>query len=469
MSLKGIAAFLGQHPELQRHFAEIDGNGRYPEISIRQGARPAYLAALRSQRRQPILVLTPRPDDARTLHDQLLTYLGEDAPVFLFPESDVLPFERLAVDSRTTDQRLAALSALGNPQDSENPSLVVASVPAALRCTLSPEIFHPAAAAEPGNLHLTVGQRIPRLDQLLSCWVDLGYRHEPLVESPGCFSHRGGIIDVFPPNCDLPARIELWDDEVETIRSFDPYTQRSVDNLGAVSLIPAREQLPHLADQETMDSLIAQMDSANCRLPVRERFKDDLAEIRRDPDMETLHFYNGLLNRSHLLQFLPPVGLLALDRPGQIEAEALDQEEKYLRMKASRKNGASCPATFLRLTSPGKSFPGSSANGRVPGSTCGGGSPATPTRFSPPPLPITGSWSSSPPTSRPPSGKAVPSWSSVSTPGAVSPKSWSRPRLRQSRLRESKKGNPRSRAGCTWQPAWSTKAGKSPGTPPVPG
>ncbi len=346
MALKGIAAFLGQHPELRRHFEQIDQDGPPAEISVRQGARPAYLAALWSQRRQPTLVLTPRPEDARIFHDQLLTYLGEDAPVFLFPESDVLPFERLAVDSRTTDQRLAALAALSCAGGAYpgNPPLVVASAPAALRRTLAPEIVTPVEW--PGNRHLTVGQRIPRLDDLLASWVDLGYRNEPLVESPGCFSHRGGIIDVFPPDYEMPARIELWDDEVDTIRSFDPYTQRSVADLEAVRLIPAREQLPHLADREMVADLMGRMDLSNCRLPARERFRDDLAEIDRDPDMETLHFYNGLLNRCHLLQFLPAGGLLVLDRAGQIEAEAQEQEEKHWRMKASREERGELPRNF---------------------------------------------------------------------------------------------------------------------------
>ena len=349
MPLQGIATLLGQQPAIRRHWQEIDAPGITPGISLRQGAKPAYLAALWRQRRQPTLVLTPQPEDARRLHDQLLTYLGDDAPVFLFPESDVLPFERLAVDSRTTDQRLAALTALaaatGSPTGtSEDTPLVIASVPAALRRTLSPLLAAPPD--ETGNRRLTVGQRIPRLDHLLSTWVDLGYRNEPSVEAPDCFSHRGGIIDVFPPNYDLPVRIELWDDEIETIRSFDPATQRSVGNLDSVSLIPAREQLPHLAEKAEVDRLIAALDWSDCRLAVQERIKDDLVEITRDPDMETLHFYNGLVNQSHLLQFLPAGGLLVLDRTSQIEAEALEQEEKYLRMRANREERGELPRNF---------------------------------------------------------------------------------------------------------------------------
>jgi transcription-repair coupling factor (superfamily II helicase) len=193
---------------------------------------------------------------------------------------------------------------------------------------------------------LKVGQRIPRTEELLSRWVDLGYRHEPLVESPGTFSQRGGIIDVYPPHYDFPLRIELWDDEIDTIRSFDPYTQRSVEAVEAVDIIPAREQLPNLADRSNVDRLVSQMDLSSCTREVRERIEDDLVYLFSDPDIETLHFYNGLLNHSSLLDYFPSSGLLVLDRIGQLEAEALEQEEKYARMRDNREERGELPRNF---------------------------------------------------------------------------------------------------------------------------
>ena len=120
MPLNGILAALAQHSGFTQHFAQIGLNLKNehkngyqpPEIAVRLGARPAYLAALWQKFQKPLLVLSPRPEDARRLHDQLLTYLGESSPVYLLPESEVLPFERLAVDSRTSNERLEALSVL---------------------------------------------------------------------------------------------------------------------------------------------------------------------------------------------------------------------------------------------------------------------------------------------------------------------------------------------------------------------
>ena len=84
-----------------------------------------------------MLVVTPRPDDARRLHDQLLTYLGEDQPIHLLPEPEVLPYERLAVDANTTNQRLTALAALATSSkiasdEAEAYPLVVCSVGSSL-------------------------------------------------------------------------------------------------------------------------------------------------------------------------------------------------------------------------------------------------------------------------------------------------------------------------------------------------
>ncbi|MDA0734987.1 MAG: transcription-repair coupling factor [Chloroflexi bacterium] len=301
-----------------------------------------------------MLVLTPRPEDARRLHDQILTYVGDDELVYLLPEPEVLPFERLAVDARTSNQRLAALSALAGAstdKSGKEKPLVIASLSAAYRRILPPSLVSATGVSATGSgsdsrVSLKMGQRIPKLDELLTHWVNLGYRHEPLVESPGCFSQRGGIIDVFPPHYDLPVRIELWDDEIDTIRSFDPYTQRSIGEVESVFLIPAREQLPNLADRAAVDRQIAAMDLAGCTKEVKERIEEDLVDLFRDPDIETLHFYNGLLNSSNLLEYLPEDGLLVLDRWSQIEVEAQEQEEKYFRMRSSREERGELPRNF---------------------------------------------------------------------------------------------------------------------------
>ena len=257
------------------------------------------------------------------------------------------------MDSRTVNQRLVALSALAGWEAClENPPLVIASVTAALRYTLSPGVFEYPVWEGDSPTRVRVGQRINSTERLLAGWVNLGYRHEPVVEDPGCFSLRGGIIDVFPPHASMPYRLELWDDEVDTIRCFDPYTQRSITNPNGASspaqveIMPAREQLPGLADRPSVEQRVAEMDFSHCTAWTRERFEDELVELFSAPNIETLSFYNGLLNRHNLLDYLPADGLLVLDRENQIETEAQDLEEKFFRMRESRGARGELPANF---------------------------------------------------------------------------------------------------------------------------
>ena len=112
MPLKGVLSTVNNHPGFSSLVEGIGGEGPPLQITARQGAAPVYIGALWEHHKVPMLVITPRPEDARRIHDQLLTYLGEDEPVYLLPEPEVLPFERLAVDANTSNQRLEALAAL---------------------------------------------------------------------------------------------------------------------------------------------------------------------------------------------------------------------------------------------------------------------------------------------------------------------------------------------------------------------
>ena len=378
MSLNGILDLLERHPQFCRSLDQAV-SGETGTATVRQGARPAFIASLARRSPGPLLVIAPRPEDARRLHDQLLSWMGEDAPVHLLPEPEVLPFERLAVDANTGNQRLAALAALASagqvdcsdssvlrqaPDERSGrgtggeccpPPLVVCSIGSALLYTAPPGLMAgrlPSTNAPVGREDkpgLRVGDRV-RLDEVLPRWVALGYRHEPVVDSPGAFSHRGGILDIFPPDCELPLRIELFDDEIDTIRRFDPLTQRSVGPAEEVRPIPAREQLPELAGAETLAARAAAMDFSRCSAAVRERMEEELRSLT-DPGVpetnpETLSLYSGLVNRTPLLDYLGPNATVLLERGGRVEAEASELEERFQRMRTAREERGELPGNF---------------------------------------------------------------------------------------------------------------------------
>ncbi len=350
MALTGLLSLLGAQPWLQRHLRNLTQPNAQASLTVNADHQPVYLAALWQLRQRPVLVVSPRLDDARRLYDQLLTYLGDDAPVFLLPEPEVLPFERLAVDARTGNQRLAALAALANaaqhPGDG-TPPLVVASVSAALRLTLPPSLTlgcHPddAGAGRP----LVKGARIPSIDDTLAAWVQLGYRREPQVETPGTFSLRGGILDVYPPNAELPCRIELWDDEIDTIRLFDPETQRSIDTADAVNVIAAAEQLTDLCDPNVFEQRRSRIDLSACSGSAVARFQEELSELLTVPNPEILSFYNGLLNSHTLADYVPGDAIVVFDRPARLAGEAEEQDARYEQQRANRQSRGELPYGF---------------------------------------------------------------------------------------------------------------------------
>ena len=350
MALTGLLSLIGAQPWVQRHLRDLGRPKAQATLAMDTDHQALYVAALWRLQQRPVLLIAPRLEDARRRHDQILAYLGDDVPVRLLPEPEVLPFERLAVDARTGNQRLAALGALaawGQPgADAAAPPLVVASTAAALRLTLPPSLAlgrHPAVAGGP---RLSKGSRIPAMDALLAAWVQLGYRREPQVEAPGSFSLRGGILDVFPPDAELPFRIELWDDEVDTIRVFDPETQRSIADAEGVSVIAAGEQLPDLCDAGRLELLRSRIDLSPCNAVAVARFQEELGALLTSPNPETLSFYNGLLNSHTLADYLPADAIVVMDRPARLAGEAEELEAKYEQQRANRQNRGELPYGF---------------------------------------------------------------------------------------------------------------------------
>ena len=347
MSLKGLFQLLDSHPAYRVLLDGMKSGQRVHQASVLDSARPYLVGAVWHHLRIPILVIVPRPEDARRLHDQILSYIGEESPVYLFPEPEVLPFERLVADSATNNQRMLVLASLRRAQhtvsadggESNQPPLVVASTSAALRRTLLPEAL--AAASHT----LEVGARM-RLSDMFSRWIDLGYAREEGVEVPGTFDNKGGIVDVYSPSAPLPARIEFLGDEIESIRLFDPVTQRSIRNVQSADIIPAREVVPSLSDKNRVSQFIANMDFTRCTTSTSERFQEELAALFSGEQVEELPFYSGLLNPGCLIDHLPPGGYLVLDRDGQIESEALELNERAEEIRRAREGRGEIPGNF---------------------------------------------------------------------------------------------------------------------------
>ena len=307
--LSGLAKLLIDLPQFQRLAAQLSAGQTEESMSILQSAKALLLGALWHELRVPVLVVTPHPDDARRLYDRLLDYWGEDAPVYHFAELEALPFERLTPDTATTHQRLRALAALAGAYSEEHPPLVVTSASGVALKTLLPEAFQ----LKDGHSVLRRGDRVS-MEALLIRWAALGYRMDSATEVPGTMSRRGGIVDVFPPGDALPVRLEFWGDVLESLRTFDPGTQRSVEPVEQVTLLPAQELLPTLADHQRVEQAIRNLDFSWCASRVWDRMEEEISLLLTGQEVEDAGLYTGFFNDASVLDFLPAQGLLVLDQ-----------------------------------------------------------------------------------------------------------------------------------------------------------
>lgn len=268
----------------------------------------ALLAALARDSERPLVMVVDRPDRALALLEELMLW-APGLNLQHFAEPNPLPYERSAWGPRTRMQRLQALSALVTAEQGGRAPVVVTSVRGLLTRTLPPREFRLSSRV------LRVGTTV-KVNQLLAGWLGSGYSAETVVTAPGQFSRRGGIIDVWPPTDLYPVRVELFGDEIEHIRRFDPATQRSGDGVERVVLPLAREALPKagpnaaaaLAGQPVVD------------LDVREEI-ETLGQGAAFPNLE---YYLPWLYRgeSGLLDYLPENALVVVDDPEMTAATA---------------------------------------------------------------------------------------------------------------------------------------------------
>ncbi|MGD1120166.1 MAG: transcription-repair coupling factor [Dehalococcoidales bacterium] len=296
---------------------------------VLDAARSYLAAALYENLQVPVLMVTAQPEHARKLHEQLSGWCG-GGRIMLFPEHDVLPYERISPDTSTAKERVQVLSALAGDESEPGevmPPLVVASAAALISRTASHAEFTAARQV------ITLGMNIPPF-KLLATLEAMGYRLENTVDAAGMMSHRGGIIDIFPPTFELPVRLEFFGDAVDSIRTFDPATQRSVGKIPSLTVGPATELLaPRRMDKQSLEDVLTTLDLKGCTADVREQYRQDKEMFLAGQLTREAQFYAPLFNSGRLLDYLPPGGLLVLDEPSFIEqvAEELDAEAAQMR------------------------------------------------------------------------------------------------------------------------------------------
>ncbi|MCL5994901.1 MAG: transcription-repair coupling factor [Chloroflexi bacterium] len=253
MSLFGIIAPILRTPEFQHLAGAIRARSLDPArgLGIPRAARAVLIAALQHELRRPIVYVTASVETSRSTSDALRALLltGADmtaangvATILRFIEPNTAFYDTVAPVMDVILQRSVVLAALSsNLAGWKDPSGLVAPV-----VVTSPRaLMHPS----PPPAQFTAANRVLRRDQSIALeptiaqWVSVGYESESVVERIGAFSRRGGIIDVWSPALALPARIELFGNQIESIRLFDPGTQRSGEMIERLVVTPL-ESIP---------------------------------------------------------------------------------------------------------------------------------------------------------------------------------------------------------------------------------
>ncbi|MBC2705503.1 transcription-repair coupling factor [Desulfobacula sp.] len=292
-------------------------------ITPTDGSHKAYLTAqLFKDAKVPIVVILKDTKRALCFIDDFSFFLPDkkDQLVF-FPGYHILPFKSLSYHRETSTNRLAALSKIMN--STSEPLIIVTVVDTILQKLIPKKEINDFAELVIAN------EEIDR-DALIKKLESGGYTRTSLVEDPGEYSVRGGILDIFSPGETYPVRIEFFGDLAESIRYFSPFTQRGIKEIYETVIIPAteaiitRENLPHILARIRQAGTIARLDASKTRQVVNEtrefgRFAgiESMLSIVYE-DLDT--FFDYIPENTHFL----------LDSPEELEFNANDFENKAL-------------------------------------------------------------------------------------------------------------------------------------------
>ncbi|HKY52930.1 MAG TPA: CarD family transcriptional regulator, partial [Anaerolineales bacterium] len=297
---------LSQYQQLLKG---LQAQKEIPGLGLPRATRLPVLAALHQDITGPILFITDRADHALSLFDELGFWVK--SPRYHFAEPNPLFYEQAAWGVTTRRDRLQTLTALAAyhlpfAQKPEVPPIFITSARSLMTRTVPRRDFLKACKK------LSANQTI-QPDTLIRQWAEIGYQRVNTVLEPGQFSRRGGILDIWAPAEKLPVRLDFFGDEIETIRTFDPASQRTVENLDSILITPAREFI-----------------------------------ARGEQGMELSEFQIPLLHPqpASLLDYLPQKSLVLIDDLSVVESMVAEVEEQAVKLRQESIEEETLPPDF---------------------------------------------------------------------------------------------------------------------------
>lgn len=303
-------------------------------LPVPETAQALQAVELALARSGPLLAVAGNEQQAYRIESALRFFASGRLPVLHLPDTETLPYDPFSPHQELLSDRMAALSALPSLRQ----GIVLVTVDALIQ-RLPPRSFLDAR-----SLNVRTGQKLD-LRAFRERLVGAGYASVGEVQTQGEFAVRGALIDLYPMGSDAAYRLDLFDDEIESIRTFDPETQRSTDKVEAVRLLPARE-FP--IDKEGIDTF---------RRRYREYFPGDPARSRIYAEMSRGFPPAGIeawlplffAKTASLLDYLPPdVGVLPLaDLGAALTADWAQIDDRFERLRGDIERPLMRPADLF--------------------------------------------------------------------------------------------------------------------------
>ncbi|WP_078414563.1 transcription-repair coupling factor [Priestia abyssalis] len=324
----GIKKYFYETEDIQAVVGSLEEGLSEQMIAGLSGSSRSILAAsLYEKKQHPLLIVTHNLYQAQKFYEDLINLLPEE-PIFLYSSNDLIASEIATASPELRAQRMEVL----NYWSGQSKGIIVTPI-SGLR-----KLLPPKALWQKSQLVFKTGEEIELEEQLVKL-VTLGYERVGMVSSPGEFSIRGGIIDIYPLTEELPVRIELFDTEIDSIRTFTIEDQRSQKKMNEITIGPAVEMVFTDGDlQRGISSLekglaatIKKVKDSTVKEKILEQVGQELEQLKQGSVPEHVFKYVSLFYEkpTSLLDYVPDHTVVMFDETTRIHemSDQLDKEE----------------------------------------------------------------------------------------------------------------------------------------------
>ena len=344
INLPGLLNVLRQSSPYLSLLDELSNGPSSVKFNAVRSVRPFVLAALASDWPGAVVYLTAEVRRAYNVSEQLPVWIDQPERLYRFAEPSALFYDRAPWDAVVIRNRIDTLAALSD-ENAILPPVIVSSARALMQASMPPALFHDSTQ------ELAIGDRQP-LDAMIRLWMGMGYEQATIVVEPGTFSRRGGILDIFPLASEYPVRIEFFDDEIDSLRLFDPSDQRSIKRLQSLRIVPGREALPRM--MEEVGKSLSELWKTNAGdEAVHSSIATDIESLQSGMAFPFLEHYlpYAYPKPASFLDYLPDGSLIVIEDPQALESAinelAANAEENQADAKRSTQAGPNHPEPYL--------------------------------------------------------------------------------------------------------------------------